>query len=180
MKNMYDLSFTEIEAIVKELNEPSFRAQQIWEGIYQHHLTSWEDFSSIPKSLRQNLSKNYSLNTIIQIESLLSNDGQTEKILFQLPDLNVIESVLLRKDDRLTLCISTQSGCPVGCVFCATGNLGFRRNLTSGEIIEQVIYFINALKPSSEKLTNIVLMGMGEPFLNYENTMISSSKAQRW
>ena len=82
-----------------------------------------------------------------------------------------IESVLLRNDDRLTLCISTQSGCPVGCIFCATGHLGFKRNLSSGEIIEQVLYFIKKLAQTDEKLTNIVLMGMGEPFLNYDNVL---------
>ena len=134
-------------------------------------ILSWDDFSTLPKTLRESLEKEFSLNSLKKIESVFSNDLQTEKVLFQLDDSYFIESVLLRKDDRLTLCISSQSGCPVGCVFCATGNLGFKRNLTSGEIIEQVIFFINALKPQGEKLTNIVLMGMGEPFLNYENTI---------
>ena len=171
MKNIYDLSFSEVESYIKDIGEAGFRSKQIWEGLYQLHNSAWEDFSSLPKTLREKLGSDYSLNSLTKIESVFSNDLQTEKVLFQLPDSNFIESVLLRKDDRLTLCISTQSGCPVGCVFCATGNLGFKRNLSGGEIIEQVIYFINALKPKNEKLTNIVLMGMGEPFLNYDNTM---------
>ena len=171
MNNFYDLSFNEIDAFVKEKNEPAFRARQIWEGVYQLHYTSWGQFSSLPLSLRENLETSFSLKSLIKSDSIFSKDLQTEKVLFQLSDFNFIESVLLRKDDRLTLCISTQSGCPVGCIFCATGNLGFKRNLTSGEMIEQVIFFINALKPGGEKLTNIVLMGMGEPFLNYENTI---------
>lgn len=171
MKNFYDLSFAEIETIIKEIGEAAFRSRQIWEGLYQLNNTDWDDFSSLPKSLRDRLGNKYSLTSLNKIESVFSDDLQTEKVLFQLSDSNYIESVLLRKEDRLTLCISSQSGCPVGCIFCATGNLGFNRNLTSGEIIEQVIFFINALKLKSEKLTNIVLMGMGEPFLNYENTI---------
>ena len=171
MNNIYDLSFNEIEAFVKEKGEPPFRARQIWEGLYQLHNSSWEDFSSLPKSLRVELGLDFTLSSLLKIDSAFSEDFQTEKILFQLADSNFIESVLLRKDDRLTLCISTQVGCPVGCIFCATGNLGFKRNLTSGEIIEQVIIFIKNLNSDGEKLTNIVLMGMGEPFLNYDNTI---------
>ena len=171
MKNIYDLGFAEIETFIKDIGEAGFRSKQIWEGLYQLHYSGWEDFSTLPKTLRESLEREFSLNSLKKIESVFSNDLQTEKVLFQLADSYFIESVLLRKDDRLTLCISSQSGCPVGCVFCATGNLGFKRNLTSGEMIEQVIFFINALKPQGEKLTNIVLMGMGEPFLNYENTI---------
>ncbi len=168
---IYDLGFGEIEALIKSVGEPSFRAKQIWEGLYQHQYNSWKEFSSLPKHLREILEKTCSISSIFQVNSVFSSDLQTEKVLFQLNDSNYIESVLLRKDDRLTLCISTQSGCPVGCVFCATGNLGFKRNLLCSEIIEQVIFFIRALKRVEEKLTNIVLMGMGEPFLNYGNTI---------
>jgi len=171
MKNIYDLSITEIETFIEEIGEASFRSKQIWEGLYQLQNSDWNNFSSLPKFIREKLEKEYSLTSLKKIESVFSNDLQTEKVLFQLEDSNYIESVLLRKDDRLTLCISSQSGCAVGCVFCATGDLGFKRNLTSGEMIEQVIFFINALKPGNEKLTNIVFMGMGEPFLNYENTI---------
>ncbi len=171
MKNIYDLSFSEIAAFVAENGEAGFRSKQIWEGLYQHHFSDWKDFSSLPKSLRQKFGSEYFINSLIKIESVFSNDSHTEKVLFQLTDTNYIESVLLRKDERLTLCISSQSGCPVNCSFCATGNLGFKRNLSCGEMIEQVIFFINALKPLDEKLTNIVFMGMGEPFLNYENTI---------
>ena len=176
MKNIYDLTFAEIETFIKDVGEVAFRSKQIWEGLYQLHNSGWDDFSSLPKSLRERLGSEYSLNSLTRIESVFSKDLQTEKVLFQLVDSNYIESVLLRKDDRLTLCISSQSGCPVGCVFCATGTLGFKRNLTSGEIIEQVIFFINALKPKGEKLTNIVMMGMGEPFLNYGNTIAAVDK----
>lgn len=152
MINIYDLDFTEIEAYIKGLGEPNYRALQIWNGLYQLHNASWDAFSNLPKSLREKFANEFSLFSITKIESVYSKDFQTEKTLFQLADSNFIESVLLRKDDRLTLCISTQSGCPVGCVFCATGNLGFRRNLSSGEITEQVIFFINALNLKAKKL----------------------------
>ncbi|MDP2965969.1 MAG: 23S rRNA (adenine(2503)-C(2))-methyltransferase RlmN [Pelolinea sp.] len=176
MNNIYDLYFSEIESFLKDEGEPSFRAKQIWEGLYQHRYSSWEEFSSSPKPLRQKLESHFSITSLIKVNSVFSTDLQTEKILFQLKDSNYIESVLLRKDNRLTLCISTQSGCPVGCIFCATGNLGFKRNLSSGEIIEQVIFIMKALEPNEEKLTNIVLMGMGEPFLNYDNTISAITK----
>ena len=171
MNNIYNLDFVEIESYLIDDGEPSYRAKQIWKGLYQHRYFAWEEFSSLPKSLRQKLEELFSITSIVKVSSVFSNDLQTEKVLFRLKDSSYIESVLLRNDNRLTLCISTQSGCPVGCVFCATGNLGFKRNLSSGEIIEQVIFFIKALKPNAEKLTNIVLMGMGEPFLNYDNTI---------
>ena len=149
MKNMYDLSFTEIETFIKDIGEAGFSVKtNLGRALSAHITLHWDDFSSLPKSLRERLGKEYSLNSLVKIESVFSKDLQTEKVLFQLADSNFIESVLLRKDDRLTLCISSQSGCPVGCVFCATGNLGFKRNLTSGEMIEQVIFFINASKTS--------------------------------
>jgi 23S rRNA (adenine2503-C2)-methyltransferase len=173
MLNIYDLGYFEIETFIKSEGEPSFRTKQIWEGLYQHLYSSWDEFSTLPKTLRQKFESAFHLTTITKLNSSYSKDLQTEKALFHLNDSNLIESVLLRNDNRLTLCISTQSGCPVGCVFCATGCLGFKRNLSSGEIIEQVIFFIKELAQKDEKLTNIVLMGMGEPFLNYENSLLS-------
>ena len=88
-----------------------------------------------------------------------------------LPDGNAIEAVLMLYDERRTLCISTQAGCAMGCVFCATGQMGFKQHLTSGEIVEQVLYYARQLKQRDERVTNIVVMGMGEPFHNYANTM---------
>jgi 23S rRNA (adenine2503-C2)-methyltransferase len=171
MNSIYDLSYSEIESFIKTEGEPAFRANQIWEGLYQHRYSSWDEFTSSPKPLRQKLEDHFIIVSLKKVDAVLSTDLQTEKVLFKLKDSSLIESVLLRSDNRLTLCISTQSGCPVGCVFCATGNLGFIRNLSTGEIIEQVIFFMKALEPNKEKLTNIVLMGMGEPFLNYDNTI---------
>lgn len=104
-------------------------------------------------------------------QSLESHEGETQKTLFSLPDGQGIETVLMQYRERRTLCISTQAGCAMGCVFCATGQMGYRRNLTSGEIVEQVLYFARRLSAINEKVTNVVVMGMGEPFHNYDGTL---------
>jgi 23S rRNA (adenine2503-C2)-methyltransferase len=106
-----------------------------------------------------------------EIDTLRSKDHQTIKNLYKLPSGSLIESVLMRYDRRETICISTQSGCAVGCEFCATGQLGFKQNLTAGEIVEQVLNFSRFLKKEEFTISNVVIMGMGEPFLNYDNTL---------
>ena len=134
-------------------------------------LSSWQDFTNIPKELRLFLESRYSLGSLNVLDETSASDQQSTKYLFSLSDGNFVESVILRNNDRITLCISTQSGCPVGCVFCATGKFGFFRDLTSGEIVEQVIHLSRLLSQQDEHITNIVLMGMGEPFLNFEATL---------
>jgi 23S rRNA (adenine2503-C2)-methyltransferase len=170
--NFYDLSFEQVEQlIVNEFKEPFFRAKQIWEGVYKNLWYLPEDFSNIPKQLREKLWESISFQSISPLKTLESNDQETIKILFQLNDHKAIETVLMKYDKRNTLCISTQAGCAMGCVFCATGQMGFKRHLSAGEIIEQVMFFARDLKLMDEKVTNIVMMGMGEPFHNYDATM---------
>ena len=190
---IYDLDLDEITSLLKEWNEPAYRAKQIWQGLYQHLYNSPEQFSNLPKSLREKLAEHFTFSPFKVKLYLDSADGFTRKTLFELPDQNLIEAVLMRYGDpadspqikapapnsenlrgaknRRTLCISTQAGCAMGCVFCATGQMGFKRNLTSGEIVAQVMYYARTLKDMNESVTNIVLMGMGEPFHNYDNTM---------
>jgi 23S rRNA (adenine2503-C2)-methyltransferase len=175
---IYDLNLHEITNLLKEWNEPSYRAKQIWQGLYQHFYHSPEQFTNLPKSLREKLTEHLNFSPIKPKLYLDSSDGQTRKTLFELHDGQVIEAVLMRYDPdtftgrtRRTLCISTQAGCAMGCVFCATGQMGFKRHLSSGEIIAQVMYYARMLKEQNEVVTNIVLMGMGEPFHNYDNTM---------
>ena len=190
---IYDLDLDEITSLLKEWNEPAYRAKQIWQGLYQHLYNSPEQFSNLPKSLREKLSEHFTFSPFKVKLYLDSADGFTRKTLFELPDQNLIEAVLMRYGDpadspqikapapnsenlrgaknRRTLCISTQAGCAMGCVFCATGQMGFKRHLTSGEIVAQVMYYARMLKDVNESVTNIVLMGMGEPFHNYDNTM---------
>jgi 23S rRNA (adenine2503-C2)-methyltransferase len=174
---IYDLDLDEITNLLKVWNEPPYRAKQIWQGLYQHFYDSPEQFTNLPKSLREKLAP-LCVSPIKPKLYLDSSDGQTRKTLFELHDGRVIEAVLMRYDpntftgkSRRTLCISTQAGCAMGCVFCATGQMGFKRHLSSGEIIAQVMYYARMLRQENQNVTNIVLMGMGEPFHNYDNTM---------
>ena len=174
---IYDVDLSELTDLLKDWNEPAYRAKQIWQGLYQHFYHSPDQFTSLPKSLRERLVSLF-VSPITPKVYLDSSDGQTRKTLFELRDGQVIEAVLMRYDPdtftgrgRRTLCISTQAGCAMGCVFCATGQMGFKRHLSSGEIIAQVMYYARMLQQENEVVTNIVLMGMGEPFHNYDNTM---------
>src|SRR5512133_2166137 len=168
---IYDLDLEDLKALLTELGEPAYRAQQIWQGLYQNLWASPEEFSNLPMALREKLAGELRWSALVPETVLQSKDGETVKTLFRLADDREIETVLMRYEERRTLCISTQVGCAMGCVFCATGQMGFKRHLTSGEIVAQVMYYARRLKDVNESVTNIVLMGMGEPFHNYDNTM---------
>lgn len=193
MINIYDLDLPSLANLLKEWNEPAYRAKQVWQGLYQHLYTSPEQFTNLSKSLREKMTENLTFMPFSVKTFQDSSDKHTRKTLFELPDRNLIEAVLMRYGDpadmhgldtsekntpstrpakkRNTLCISTQAGCAMGCVFCATGQMGFKRHLSSGEIVAQVMYYAQMLKEQKEVVSNIVFMGMGEPFHNYENTM---------
>jgi 23S rRNA (adenine2503-C2)-methyltransferase len=167
----FDLDLSTLEQTLISWGEPRYRAEQIWSGVYQGLKSEPGQITNIPKELRLRLSETYSFSHLNPQLSQESSDGQTQKYLFRLTDNFAIETVLMRYERRRTLCISSQSGCALGCVFCATGQMGFKRHLSSGEIVEQVLFFSRLLHENSEKLTNIVVMGMGEPFHNYSNTL---------
>ncbi len=168
---VYDLDLPALTELLLSWDEPSYRAKQIWQGLYQRFWNTPDQFTSLPKSLREKLSANLRWDALTPDLKLASSDNQTIKTLFKLHDGKVIEAVLMRYDRRRTLCISTQAGCAMGCVFCATGQMGFKRHLSSGEIAAQVMYYARLLNEQNERVTNVVLMGMGEPFHNYDNTM---------
>jgi 23S rRNA (adenine2503-C2)-methyltransferase len=168
---IFDLDLPALTAILKDWGEPKFRGKQIWQGLYQNLWASPGDFTNLPKGLHEKLGEYFSFSHLKPIASLNSTDGETQKTLFHLPDGRPIETVRMLYEKRRTLCISTQSGCAMGCVFCATGQMGYLRHLSSGEIIEQVLYFSRHLAQRGEKVTNIVIMGMGEPFHNYDATL---------
>lgn len=168
---IYDLDLHELTALLKSWGEPSFRARQIWQGLYQHWWRQPEDFTTLSKTLRQRLVDKVEFSHLRPITELKSSDEETLKTLFFLPDEQPIETVRMRYNKRRTLCISTQAGCAMGCTFCATGQMGFLRHLSSGEIVEQVIYFARRLAVQNERVTNIVVMGMGEPLHNYQPTL---------
>lgn len=171
MEQINDLEFADLKEIIISLGEPGYRVNQIWEGLYKHLYTNWNEFTNIPNSLIATLSHRFIILPIKLINEEKTSDGNTVKMLFQLKDGLFIESVHLVNRDRNTICISTQAGCPVGCHFCATGKVGFFRNLSASEIIGQIIFFSNRLQRLDQKIQNIVLMGMGEPFLNYDATL---------
>lgn len=171
MQKIYNYSEIELGKILEKKELKNYRSDQIWKGLYQQLYSDWNQFTTLPGQMRENLDREFSIRTIKPVKNLVSSDHLSEKTLFELEDGNVIETVVLQSDDRYTLCVSTQAGCAVNCAFCATGGLGFRKNLSSGEIIEQAIFAIEKLAKRKETLSNIVFMGMGEPFLNYDNTI---------
>lgn len=168
---VYDLTWEDWARWVEAHGEPRYRALQIWQGLYRHLWQHPEEFTPLPKTLRQQLAQHFSFQHLRPVQVRHSRDGETEKTLFHLPDGTPIETVRMRYVRRRTLCVSTQAGCAMGCVFCATGQLGLLRNLRAGEIVEQVLYYARRLRQQGERVTNIVLMGMGEPLHNYDATM---------
>lgn len=168
MINLYDLSHAELEALLREWGEPRFRAQQLYNWLYEHRVDSFEAMTNLPKTLRERLESEAVLGTLKLMTQQSSNDG-TEKRLYALDDGQLIESVLMPYNDhRRTACISSQAGCAMGCVFCATGQMGFARHLSATEIFEQAMRFARELEADGDRLSNVVLMGMGEPFHNYD------------
>ncbi len=168
---IYDLDLPALADQLAQWGEPRYRAKQVWQGLYQQLDASPLDFSNGPKALREKLSQSFDFTGIEPVRYLDSSDGLTRKTLFKLPNGQLIEAVLMRYERRRTLCISSQAGCAMGCVFCATGQMGFRNHLSSGQIVAQVMYYARMLKNEGLDVTNVVVMGMGEPFHNYDNTM---------
>jgi 23S rRNA (adenine2503-C2)-methyltransferase len=158
----------ELEGFVTTLGEKSYRARQIMEWVYQHHASSFEEMTSLPHALRAQLTARFYLNCFTARKVTTSSDG-THKFLFTMNDGNCIESVLIPEKKHLTICVSTQVGCALGCTFCLTGTRGLVRNLTASEIVSQICAIRKDFLRESDTL-NIVFMGMGEPLANYENT----------
>lgn len=171
MNLLYNLTLPELQTALETWGQPAYRARQVWEGLYRHFYASADEFTALPKTLRARLGDEFLLDALRPVKVLESADRQTVKTLFALPDGRAIEAVLMKYDRRRTLCISTQAGCAMGCVFCATGQMGFKRHLSSGEIVAQVMHYARQLHAAGERVTNIVVMGMGEPFHNYDNTL---------
>jgi 23S rRNA (adenine2503-C2)-methyltransferase len=168
-----DMNASELQKIMKSIGEPSYRTKQLQQWIYKKLAISFDEMTDLPQSLRSKLKEKMCLHSIHK-SHVMSGHSNTMKILFTLEDGKTIESALMHYPaamgkERNTVCISTQVGCPIGCPFCATGQQGFERNLTSGEIIDQVLNCGRYLQDTnSGKITNIVFMGMGEPFANYD------------
>jgi len=172
-KSLLDLNTTQLEALLDSLGAPAYRAKQVQQWIYNNYAASFDEMANLPKELRRRLSDEVALRAVSPKHEAVSRDG-TVKMLFSLRDGKTIESALMpyaaaKGRSRHTVCVSTQAGCPIGCPFCATGQQGYERNLTPGEIIDQVLHFARRLRDQSEStVDNIVFMGMGEPFLNFD------------
>lgn len=171
MINLYDLSHDELVALLKSWGQPKYRAQQVWEWLYKKYAQTYDEMTNLPQTLRDKLTAETKLALPEPIFTQFSSDGFTKKVLFKLPDGQFIETVLMRYDKRNTICMSSQAGCAMGCVFCATGQMGFFRNLTVAEIVGQYTYFGRELAEEGERITNVVMMGMGEPLHNYDQTL---------
>ena len=191
LPSILDLSRENLVSEIMGMGEKRFRADQLWRSLYNDGAESFDEMSTLSKPFRKSLSEKFSINPIDEALSLTSADGSTSKSLFRLHDGELIETVLMRYEsdghrrNRKTACISTQAGCALGCTFCATGQQGFRRNLSVGEIVAQVIAMQrtasaedeaeiaagNRTKGELQGVTNVVFMGMGEPLANYNNTL---------
>jgi len=169
MRNLVGASLQEIKDIMTALGESGYRARQVFAGIYARHLCTWDAFTDLGKPLREKLKEQFSIGHPPIQQVFVSSDG-TRRFLFELSPKQKIEAVFIPEEKRDTLCISTQVGCAVGCLFCATGRLRMQHNLTPGEIVGQVLA-LQVDRETTSKRLNIVIMGMGEPLNNYNNVM---------
>jgi 23S rRNA (adenine2503-C2)-methyltransferase len=167
MKELFlDKTLEEVKKAVLERGAPSYRAAQIWVGLYRKRAASFEEIPGIPRDLAASLDKKYRMDLPACVKEQVSKRDGTRKFLWSFPDGNMVESVLIKSGDRRTACLSTQAGCKFACPFCSSGTGGFKRDLSSGEIVGQ---FLGVEKLSGERITNLVFMGMGEPLDNYDN-----------
>jgi len=163
-----DLSYEQLQDWVIGQGEQPYRAQQLFQWIYHSLASDFADMTNLPTHFRRRLADVAQVQALQPLETVTSANGLTSKILFRLRDGETIESVLMFYEGRHTACISSQVGCAIGCPFCATGQSGFERNLSAGEIVGQVLYFAGQLRGQDTPITNVVLMGMGEPLANYD------------
>ncbi len=164
------LTLSEISQIVSDMNEPAYRTGQIASWVYKKAAGSFEEMTNLSRSLRAELSHRACLNPLTPVKRSKSRHGPTTKYLFELADGQRVETVFIGSARRNTLCISTQVGCAIGCRFCASGLAGLARNLTSSEIVDQVVQ-VGKLAGDSRPINNIVVMGMGEPLANYRQVL---------
>ena len=168
--SIYSLQLHEFKEWLSANGEKPFRADQIFDWLYKKRITSFEEMNNLSKSLRDKLSENFQLTTLKTVIKQTSSDG-TIKFLFELHDGYSIETVLMRHDYGNSVCVTTQVGCRIGCTFCASTLGGLKRHLEAGEIVSQVVTVQQALDETDERVSSVVIMGIGEPFDNYDNMM---------
>ncbi|HEX3654944.1 MAG TPA: 23S rRNA (adenine(2503)-C(2))-methyltransferase RlmN [Pirellulales bacterium] len=171
MLDLYDITRSQLGEWVASCAGSAVHAARVWRYLYREGVREVAAMRELPARLRERLARDAAPTTLVLADEVRSGDGLTQKYLLELADGRQVETVLMRMRGRLTACLSSQVGCPLGCVFCATGQMGFARNLTTGEIVAQALYVNSAGMDGlhrRESLRNIVLMGMGEPLLNYD------------
>jgi 23S rRNA (adenine2503-C2)-methyltransferase len=166
-----------LEQLSKKFN-PSFRAKQIFEWLYQKKITSFDQMTNLSLDLRNTLKEEFCFFSLTLKEELISQDGETHKYLFQTQDGLFVESVLIISDTRFTVCVSSQVGCNAKCAFCASGKNGLKRNLKAHEILEQVLFIDRNLHQEGKRVSHIVFMGMGEPLENFEEVHLAQQLIQ--
>lgn len=191
-RDAYDLDPAALAAVLADMGEPAYRARQVWRWLYRGLAPSFEAMTDLPRSTRARLAEALTIGALETVATTTSDDGLATKFLFQLSDGQLVETVLMHYVDpaddaddgggedggspaaaprgRHTVCLSTQAGCAMGCVFCATGQMGLVRNLTRGEVVAQAVACARVLAASGERLDNVVFMGMGEPLANWDAT----------
>ncbi len=179
MKDLYRLLPEEMEKMVMDMGQPRYRADQILYPLYYKFPKNISEIRQLPTAMRDKLvEEGYAIGSATEIHRVVSEDGDTTKLLLNLADGTPVETVLIQYQStkinghpRSTICVSTQVGCAMGCTFCATGQMGFERNLKAEEIVAQVIHFAELLEKRGQHVTNLVFMGMGEPLANYDETI---------
>ena len=170
-KSFLDLTELEISKAIDNLGEHQYRTDQLDDWIYKKHVRSWADMNNLPLKFINELDSLFKLHPLTEIGCSGNPSDPAQKFLFETSKKNKIESVLMYQKKRTTICVSSQSGCAVDCKFCATASMGFKENLSPGEIVDQ---FLHLSSRSQSRVTNVVFMGMGEPFLNYKNVSLAA------
>lgn len=176
MRDIRNISYEELEEFILSQNEKKFRAKQVWSWLWQKGIGRYEEMSNVSQTLRQQLERAFTFHRA-EIEKEAHSKDRSAKFLFRYVDGNRVEGVLIPSGDRVTACISSQVGCPLRCTFCATGTMGFTRNLHYSEIVDEYILMNQrAVELYGNGITNIVFMGMGEPLLNLNNVLTAIEK----
>lgn len=171
MINIFGLNLEKLTVLITSLGLPKFRAKQIIEWMYLKHVSSFEQMTNLPKDLREKLSREFTIERAKSWDRLDSSDGRTTKFLLQFGDGIGVETVLMRQSYGNSICVSSQAGCNMGCTFCASTLHGMARNLSTGEILAQAMFIQELLHETGEQINNIVIMGSGEPMLNYDSVL---------
>lgn len=166
-QDIRDLSQNDIRRLVAELGQPAFRAKQLIEWVFEKNVCSFDDMTNLPKAFREQLKEAFAFDTPTELTKQVSKDG-SRKYLLEYHDGISVETVGMPRRNKLSVCVSTQAGCGMGCAFCATGLNGLKRSLTAQEIVDQVLHVSNDF---SERATSVVFMGQGEPFANYDEVL---------